>query len=137
MILQIEDILGRAIETVRPEMGSALGLDQLPGDAHPVGRLADAPFQQIADAELAADLPDIDGAALVGKGGVAGDHKQRPETRQGRRDFLDDAVGEILLLRIGAEILERQHDDGRVSGTGGGSGNGRASIRHAAFALYR
>ena len=51
-------------------MGCVLGLDQLPGNAHPVGRLADAPFQQVADA-VAADLSDIDGAALVGKGGIA------------------------------------------------------------------
>jgi hypothetical protein len=49
--------------------------------------------------------PDIDGAALKGKGGVAGNRKQRAETRQGRRDLLDDAVGEILLLGIGAEIF--------------------------------
>src|SRR5271168_4413472 len=51
-------------------MGGALGLDQLPRNAHPVGRLAHAPFQQIADAELAPDLPNIDGAALVRKGNV-------------------------------------------------------------------
>jgi hypothetical protein len=56
-------------------MGCALGLDQLPGDAHPVGRLADAPFQQIADAELATDLSDIDGAALVGESRVTRDHE--------------------------------------------------------------
>jgi hypothetical protein len=92
-------------------VGCALGLDQLPGNAHPIGRFTDAPFQQVADAELAADLPDIDGAALVSEGGISGDHKQRPETRQGRRDLLDDAVGEIVLLGIGTEILERQHDD--------------------------
>jgi hypothetical protein len=111
LVLQIEYVLGRTIETVCPEVGRAGRVDQLPGDPHSICRLAHAAFEQIADAELATDLPDIDGTSLVSEGRVAGDHEQRSEARQGGRDLLDDAVGEILLLGIAAQVLERQHDD--------------------------
>src|SRR5262245_61281643 len=69
-ILQIKDVLGRAIKPIRPEMGGVHGLDQLPGDAQPIGRLSNTSFEYIADPELAADLSDIYGPALVGKGGI-------------------------------------------------------------------
>ena len=48
-------------------MGAGRGIDELAGDAHPVRRLADAAFQHIAHAQLAADLLDVDGLALVGE----------------------------------------------------------------------
>ena len=39
LILQIEDVFHRAVETVGPEMRAGLRLDQLSGDAHPAGGL--------------------------------------------------------------------------------------------------
>ena len=43
LVLQIEDILKRAVEMVGPEMGAALRVDQLSGDPHPVPALPTEP----------------------------------------------------------------------------------------------
>ena len=97
-------------------MRAGRGLDQLAGDAHPVAGLAHAAFEHVAHAELAADLLDVDGLALVGEGRIARDHEQRLEARQRGDDVLDHAVGEIFLLGIAAHVLERQHRDRRLVG---------------------
>lgn len=48
-------------------------LHKLPRDAHPLAGLTDEPFQEIVDAELAADPTSVHGLVLVGKGRVPGD----------------------------------------------------------------
>src|SRR5216684_6042865 len=88
-------------------------IDQLAGNANFSGCLADTTFQQIADAELTPDLFDIDGPPFVSKARIAGDDEQQPEPRECRSDVVDYAIREIVLLRIGAHNLERQHRDGR------------------------
>ena len=67
LILQFEDVVERAFEAIGPEMRPGCRVDQLPGDADAVGGLADAAFQHIAHAQLAADLLHVHGAALVGE----------------------------------------------------------------------
>ena len=63
------------------------------------------------NAELTADLLHIDRAALVGKGGVTRDDEEPSDAGERSDDFLDHAVGEILLLGVAADVLERQHRD--------------------------
>ena len=46
--------------------------------------------------------------ALVGEAGVAADHEQAADLAQIGDDVLGDPVGEILLLRIAAHVVERQ-----------------------------
>ena len=92
-------------------MPSVLRVDQLAGDPHPIARPADAALEDVAHAELAADLLDVDGFALVGKGAVASDDEQRLEARQRSDNVLHDAVGEIFLVGIATHVLERQHGD--------------------------
>src|SRR5438477_11680940 len=53
LILKIENVFQGAVETIGPEMGAGLGLDQLRGDAHPVPTLAHRAFEDVADAKLA------------------------------------------------------------------------------------
>lgn len=52
-------------------MAAAFGVDQLDVDLNLLAQPPHAAFQHIANAKLAADLPDIDRFALVGKGGGA------------------------------------------------------------------
>ena len=93
-----------------------LGLDQLGGDAQAIASLAHAAFQDIAHAEFASHLPDVDGLALVDEARIAGDDEQPFDARQPGDDVLDHAVGEIFLLRVAAHVLERQHGDRRLVG---------------------
>ena len=111
LILQVENVVQRAVEPVGPEMRAGLRFDQLRGDAQAIARLAHAAFQHIAHAEFAPDLPDVDGPALVDEARIARDHEQPFDPRQAGDDVLDHAVGEIFLLRIAAHVLERQHRD--------------------------
>ncbi len=116
LVLQVENVFQRAVVAVGPQMRPGRGLDQLRRDAHPVARLAHASFQDIAHAELTPDLSHIDGSALVGEARIARDHEQPFDPRQAGDDVLDHAVGEILLLRIAAHVLERQDRDRRPVG---------------------
>src|SRR6516225_8395762 len=65
LVLKIEDVLEPSIETVRPEMRRCCGVYQLCSDAHPICRLSDAAFEQVAHAELPTDLPDVDNPPFV------------------------------------------------------------------------
>ena len=57
LILQLEDVLQAAIESVRPEMRPAHGINQLPGDPHPIARFADAAFQHEIVREVGDHMP--------------------------------------------------------------------------------
>ena len=92
-------------------MAAGRCIDELSGNAHAVRRLADAAFQHVAHAQFAADLLHIDRPALVGEARIARDDEQPADARQGRDDVLDDAVGEIVLLGVAAQIHERQDGD--------------------------
>jgi hypothetical protein len=59
-------------------MAACFGVDKLDIDAHAVSAALDAALKDIADVQLAADLPKIDGFALVGEGRVASDHERAP-----------------------------------------------------------
>src|SRR5262249_18514129 len=94
LILELENVLQRAVETVGPEMTAGGGIDELRRDSHAVCRLAHAALEHVADAELATDLLDVYGMALVREARVAGDHEQVAKAGQRRDDVLDDAVRE-------------------------------------------
>ena len=66
LVLQREQVLEVAVVAVGPEVVPGLGLDQLGGHAEPVARPAGAALEHVAHAELAPDLLDRHGAALVG-----------------------------------------------------------------------
>ncbi len=75
-------------------------VDQLGGNAHPVGRLAHASLEHVLDAELARDPLHVDCLALVGERRVARDDEEPAEARQRGDNVLGDAVGEVLLLGV-------------------------------------
>src|SRR6266404_3768856 len=92
-------------------MSAILAIYELAGDADFACGFSHAPFQHVANTELASDLSDVRGATLIGKARIARDHEQRLEVRKRGNNVLDDAVGEVLLLRIAAHVLEGQHGD--------------------------
>ena len=81
-ILKLEDVVERAFIALGPEMAAGRCIDELSGNAHAVRRFADAAFQHIAHAQVAADLLHIDGPALVGEARIARDHEQPAYVRQ-------------------------------------------------------
>src|SRR5215470_850223 len=66
-VLQIEDVTYLTFEPIRPDVGCSLCIDQLADEPKPVPAAPYAALKNVAHAELTADLPDIDGLALVGE----------------------------------------------------------------------
>src|SRR5215472_4922990 len=116
LVLKFENIFQRAVKTIGPQMSTGVGLYQLRGDAHAVPALAHRAFEDVADPELAPYLLHIDSSSLVSEAGIAGDNKEPADTAEGSDDLLDHAVGKIFLLRIAAQVLERQHRYRRLIG---------------------
>src|ERR1700730_8723606 len=67
LVLKGEDIVRLSVVTLGPYMRSGCGINELPGYADAISRLAHAAFEHIAHAEFAADLLHVDGFALVGE----------------------------------------------------------------------
>ena len=110
-VLHVEEIGHRLVEPLRPEMVAALGVDELDIDAHPGAGALNAALEDIANVQLAPDLLQIDALALVGESRVAPDHEGAGDARQIGGQALGDAIDEIVLLRVAADIGERQDDD--------------------------
>jgi hypothetical protein len=115
LVLYREDVIESAVVAFCPQVNSALGLNELSGDAHAVAGPAHAAFDQIGHAELAPHLGKSGRFAAKGERRVAGDHEQGSEARQPGDDVLGNAVTEGL-LRLAAQIVERQDRDGRLVG---------------------
>src|SRR5262249_22739958 len=117
LVLNVEDAASFGIEAFGPELACFLGLHQAGGDAHAVALGGDAAREQVTYLQLAADLRRVRAPALVGERGVAGDDG---DSGQRARNIADEAVGdpvgEVVLLRIAAEIDE---------GKNGNRGDGR------------
>ena len=94
-------------------MPTTLRLHELRRYAHAVRGLPDATVDQVISAERQADRPRIASGILEREAGVAGDDRQRTVFGQRGDDVLCDAIREIVLLGIVAEIVERQDRDGR------------------------
>src|SRR6478672_7367817 len=64
LVLQIENVLQRAVKPVRPEVRAGRNVNELSGDPQAGSRLAHAAFEHIPHAEFATDLFDVDGLAF-------------------------------------------------------------------------
>src|SRR6185437_5614062 len=86
---------------------------QLDVDAYAFAAPAHAALDHVADTQLAADGLHVDRFRLVDEAGVTGDDEQLRELREIGDDVVGQAVAEIALVGIAAQIVEGQHDDGR------------------------
>ena len=110
-VLKLEDIVERAVEPVGPQMRTGRGIDQLSRNAHATPRLADGALKHIADAQFAPDLLHVGRLAFVRETRILGDDEEPANAAQRGDDLLNQAIGEILQLRIVAKVLKRQHHD--------------------------
>ena len=98
LVLEVEHIFERTVEAVGPKMRSVRRIDQLGGDAHAAAALAHRAFEDIADAQFAADLqpgsapslplPDKPSIAVLPFANMSGDPEQEY--------FADGMVEEII-----------------------------------------
>ena len=113
-VLHVEDVGERLIEPFGPQVRATLGVDELDVDPHSGPAALNAALEHVAHIELAADRPHIDALVLVREGGIACDDERARYPRKVGRQALGDAVDEIALLGIGADVGEGQHDEGQA-----------------------
>ncbi len=118
LVLHVEQIGDRLVETLRPEVAAALGVNQLDIDAHALAAALDAALEDIANVELAPDLLQVDGLALVGEGGVAPDDERAADAREVGGQALGHAVNKILLFGVAPHVGERQHEQRKARRAG-------------------
>ena len=111
LILQGEQLGHVPVVTLGPQVVSGQRVDKLGADAHLVGRLLDAALKHVADPQVLGHLLYFYRLVLVDEGRVAGDDEEARGLGERRDDSLGDAVGEILLPGVAAQIVEGQHRD--------------------------
>src|SRR5215471_10794621 len=116
VVLHRKDIGQVAVVSLSPEMGAGGNIDKLAADAHPLPGPAHATFEDITDAKVTANLPEIDGFSFVSECGIAGDDEKPAPFRQRRDDVLGNAVDKIFLLGIATDIVKREDGDRRPVG---------------------
>src|SRR4029077_17659994 len=109
LVLQFENIVDGAAETVGPDMRATRRVYQLPSDAHKVAGFAHAAFEHVPHAQLAPDLARVGRFPLVGEARIAGDDEQPWQPRNCGGDLLDNAIDKVVLLDIAGHVLERQY----------------------------
>jgi hypothetical protein len=97
-------------------MMPGLGVDQLGTDLDPVTGAADTAFHDVMHPELASDPLHAHRLLAVGERGMARDHEHRPEPGKLGDDVVGDAVAEIGLRRVTAQVEEGQDGDRRLVG---------------------
>ncbi len=123
LALHFEDVGQLTVEGLAPQMLLGAGIHQVDDDPDPRPRLAHASLEDRSNAELFRDRGDLLGRLLVLHRGRPGDHLERADLGELGDDVVGDPVAEVLVLGIGAHVLERQHGD-RLRGPGDLLSNG-------------
>jgi hypothetical protein len=82
-------------------------IDELRVDPHPVRVAPHRSFQDVRNPERVADLANVPGAGPILPHRSATDHLQVRDLRQIGKNVVLDAIGEIGVLLVVAQVLER------------------------------
>ena len=89
-----------------------VGADQLGRHLQLVALLANASFHHEGDVQPGADLMYVGRFALKGKGRSTGRHTEAAGVRERSGEFFRQAIGEVLVGGVGAQVEKRQDGDG-------------------------
>ena len=109
LALERQHVTQRAIVTARPQVHVAGRVDELCRHADAIAGAGDRPFDNQIGAELFGDLRDRLLLLPVLHHRRARDHAEALQLREIRDERLGHAVSEIVLLRLGGEVRQRQH----------------------------
>ena len=109
-----EQIGGRAIPAIGPDLGPCRGIAQPSGGAELVSLTLDRAFQDEAHGQVAPDLPHIGGSPPVGFGRGAGDHIVAVLAGEIGDDVVGQTVGQTVRRLVRDRGRERQDRDGRA-----------------------
>ena len=109
IILDGENIGNLAVVPFRPEMRFIGDVNKLRGDLNAIARSADAPFENRSHPQLFTNGAQILFLAAKGKGRCASNYPQVRHLGEGIDNLFCQAVAEVLVFFIGAQVGERQH----------------------------
>ena len=104
-----EDVVQRAVESLRPAAEARASVDQVGRDACDVARAAQRAIEQVVHAEFLGDGHGVIGAVAEFGGRRLRHDLQLQVACQRRAQFLGQSVRKIVLARVTAQVLERQH----------------------------
>src|SRR5439155_11417069 len=104
LVLNRKHILQLAVVDIGPEVKSIADVDELGADTKAIAGFAHTTAQNSAHIELLTDSADVIVAAFEGEGGGAGGDAQAGDLGQGVDQLLGQAIAEIFVFGIGAEI---------------------------------
>ena len=107
-----EDVVECARIGLGPQVVVARGIDQLYVDQHRVAGLLHAAFEDRGDAELQGDRLQVVRMAGVFFRRRTRDDFQVADSGQLGQDHVLHAAGEVFIVLVAAEVLEREHRDG-------------------------
>src|SRR5439155_1491438 len=111
LALNLENVEQLAVVGLAPQLLRGPWIDQARNDPHPRPGPTDASFEDRRHAELLRDRGNPLARLLVLHSRRAADHLQRRYLGQRGDDVVSDPVAEVLILRVVAHVLERQHGD--------------------------
>src|SRR5206468_4002590 len=111
LALYAQDVSQVAIVALGPKVGIALGVNQLHIDSHLIRRFLDATLKNVRYSKLPRDVAEIARLALILLGGNGRNDFQVCNASQPRQNFLLNAVREIGVIWIAAQIFKRQNGD--------------------------
>ncbi len=112
IVLHSEEFGHLAVVGLRPQVVATVHVDQLGGDPQCVARPAHRAFQHVDHPERMAHCVQVGILALERKRGRARRHPQAGYAGQVVEQVLGQAIREILLVRVGAQVDEGQYRDG-------------------------
>ena len=116
LVLKIEDIADFPVVTAGPDLVGVFGVDKLRVYSHLAARLAHAACHDVVRAEFPSNQPHIDCFVFVSKARIPRDDGIKTQCCQGSDQVLGQAVREILLVLVAAQVSEWQYGNRRPAG---------------------
>ncbi len=126
--LQLEDVIEPPLEGLRPDLVAIDGAHQLHVDAHGIRLLAHATLEHRGNVQAPSDFAHVVVAALERERRAACSYPQTLDARQLVANLLGQAVREILVCRLGAQVREREYRDRVLGRVGCGNGQRRCAF---------
>ena len=134
IILDGENVSHLAVIPFRPEMRLIGYLNELSGDPNAIARSPDAAFENRSYSEPLTDGAQILFLAAKGKCRCASDHPQLRNLGKSVDNLFGQAVAEVLVFLVGAQVHEGEHSNrrglfsGHADAVRGEAASARASL---------
>ena len=109
LVLDGEHVVECTVIALRPDVKAVVSANQLRRNAYPVAGLLNTALENVCHTQRKRDSSNIDILVLEREGRCTRRHLEIGQLREHMQQCLGQAVGEVLVVAIGAHIDERQY----------------------------